>query len=218
MSEKTLCQLERLLVEMQARPSGASTRRVSRRKVSVRRTCSITWLAWTTSKAPSSNGRPSSRSAPTTSMPRLRATAACSSISSIPHTLAAPRRSATRIVNSPRCVPRSSSRAPRARLERGEDRPPVLLLGRPEHLVEIAHSKILVDGGPRDQEGHGHAAFRPRPPGRLLRRGAGRQGRPRLREPGHRSGGRGGRRGFHQPVDLRRRALRGVRVGREQPE
>ena len=53
-SEMTLCQLARLLVDMTTRPFGLTTRRISRRKPSVKCRCSMSWLAWTMSKAPSS--------------------------------------------------------------------------------------------------------------------------------------------------------------------
>ena len=78
----------------------------------MRRTCSITWLAWTTS-----NDAVLEREA-VVEIRRAhvdtaaRAAAACSSISSMPLTLAAPSRAATRMVNSPSLVPRSRSRAP----------------------------------------------------------------------------------------------------------
>ena len=58
-----------MLVEISARPPGLSTRRTSRRNASERRTCSITWLAWTVSNSSSANGRPSSMLAHATSMP-----------------------------------------------------------------------------------------------------------------------------------------------------
>jgi len=106
-SDAMLCQDDRLLVEMQATPPGRRTRRISRRNTSVRRTCSITWLATTSSNVPSGYGSPSSTSPWITWIPRARAAGRWSAISSIACVSVGDTRAAIASVIAPRCGPMS---------------------------------------------------------------------------------------------------------------